>query len=164
MTSTKEFYKKLKHFSAREFREWAPYMSYKLLRKLDALRELRGKPIHISPAPGALGRHLGVSKVGNYKSQHNVDYHKVVKAVDIMPEGFSTMEEFREFFFQARDLGFTGIGIYPDWSPRAGAHLDVRSGRKKGDPAKWSAISYYEYGYKKQYYTSIEKAIGPIDS
>jgi hypothetical protein len=38
----------------------------------------------------------------------------------------------------AEKVGFGGIGIYPDWSPFPGLHLDVRPA--EGDVAKWAGV------------------------
>lgn len=141
---------KLRHFGKHEFGRWAPYMSGELLFMLDETREQYGDQIWISPAPGALGRFIG-----NSKSMHNIERWGEIRAVDVMPLGMDTPEEYEAFFELAKSVGWTGIGIYPDWQPRPGAHLDNRPDRKVGSPAKWSA--FRDKNGKQQYY-AIDKA------
>jgi hypothetical protein len=115
----------LRYFEQSEFGEWWPHMSTELLTKLDDFRHrltlLMGfdVPVHISAASGSLGRHAGASL-----SQHNVDMWGEVRAADVMPEGVPL-----DIAYQvASEVGFGGIGVYPDWLPLPGLHLDVRSG------------------------------------
>jgi len=107
-------------FEPDEFGDWWPMMSPDLLRKLDEFRERLGVPVMISPAAGSLGRNLGMFDL----SQHNVDLWGEVRAVDIMPVGV----DLETAYDAARAVGFTGVGLYPDWSPYPGLHLDVRPG------------------------------------
>jgi len=46
----------------------------------------------------------------------------------------------RGLFAIAKKVGFSGIGIYPDWKPYLGMHLDVRADRSADNPATWSGI------------------------
>ena len=108
----------MKHFSPAEFRGWYDVLDEELKEKLDDLRARYGRAVSISPAEGAIGRRLGPSK----KSYHNLDFHGVVKAVDVLPSG----DDLTKFFRLAKAVGFGGIGIYPHWKPRPGLHLDVR--------------------------------------
>ena len=127
---------KLKHFSAIEFRQWWPLMDDELLRKLDAFREALAKPVMISPAPGSLGRLTGSTTSMHYAGGG------VVRAADVMlPEG----PDLRTAYLVARDVGFTGIGLYPFWQPYPGLHLDVRPDRTAGDPATWSRLADGRY-------------------
>ena len=129
----------LKHFKKSEFRGWA--MSPLLLAMLDELRDTTGVSISISPVDGAIGRHAGEDS----KSSHNVDVqpYNEVRAVDIFPRIKGkplTTHQAQEFFKAAKNLGFTGIGVYPFWKPVPGFHLDVRRGKDAGDPATWGDI------------------------
>ena len=133
----------LRYFTPAEFGEWWPLMSPDLLLKLDEFRARLGVPVMISPAPGALGRHLGSSL-----SQHNVDMWGEVRAADVMPLGADLQTAYRV----AREVGFHGIGLYPDWKPHPGLHLDVRP----GPLALWSGLLDNE---GNQYYTGIEAAL-----
>lgn len=131
----------LRYFTASEFGEWWPHMSTDLLTKLDEFRHRLGVPVHISPAQGSLGRNLGLST-----SQHNVDLWGEVRAVDVMFTGASLEHGYQI----AKDIGFTGIGAYPDWKPSQGMHLDVR----QAPLALWSGV--LDSG--KQVYKSITVA------
>lgn len=113
----------MKHFTQAEFQGWFPLMNKDLLEKLDELRELCGSAISLSPAEGAIGRRMGLSK----RSYHNLDYHGSVMAVDVMP----AHDDLAHMFKLAKQVGFGGIGLYPHWKPRHGLHLDVRPKKHK---------------------------------
>jgi len=117
----------LKYFSATEFGIWWPLLNPDLLLALDEFRERLGVPVVISPAEGAIGR-----LSGREGSQHLP--RPMVNAIDVMPVGVSLERAYQV----AREVGFTGIGLYPDWQPRPGIHLDMRPGRKPENPALWS--------------------------
>lgn len=136
----------MKYFKPYEFGKWWLSMSPDLLQKLDAFREEWGAPVRISPHPDALGRHLGVEHL----SQHNIDRWGEVRAVDIFPKGMDTVEDMSRAYDIARRVGFTGIGIYTDTKPSNMMHLDVRTNKPVGKPAKWSRIAGV--------YNSIERA------
>lgn len=131
----------LRYFTQAEFGKWWPYMSTELLTKLDEFRHRLGVPVSISPVDGSLGRHLGLST-----SQHNVDLWGEVRAVDVMFTGVSLEHAYQV----AKEVGFTGIGAYPDWQPSQGMHLDVR----QAPLALWAGIK--EEGI--QVYKSIQMA------
>jgi len=131
----------LRYFTAAEFGEWWPLMSTELLTKLDEFRHQLGVPVRISPASGALGRRMGMAT-----SQHNVDLWGEVRAVDVMFEGVSLERGYQV----AKEVGFSGIGAYPDWKPSKGMHLDVR----QAPLALWSGV--LESG--KQVYKGITSA------
>lgn len=132
----------LRYFVASEFGDWWPLMSTELLQKLDEFRHRLGVPVMISPADGALGRYLGPTSL----SQHNVDMWGEVRAADVMFSGVDLETAYQV----AKDVGFTGIGAYPDWNPYPGLHLDVR----QAPLALWSGIK--EQG--KQVYKAISEA------
>lgn len=131
----------LRYFQASEFGAWWPYMDAGFLRALDEFRHRLGYRIMISPAPGSLGR-----VTGSTTSQHHVS-HGAVKAADIMPfkvirgqrMGLA-LDELQRAFNIAVGVGFTGIGVYPDWSPYPGMHVDLRADRAPGEPATWSRV------------------------
>ena len=128
-------------FAPHEFGEWADMMHPGLLFALDVLRDALNAPVAISPAYGSLGRRMGMST-----SLHNVDFHGMVYAVDVLlPMAWGAAEGFEA----ARELRlFSGIGVYPFWKPRAGLHLDVRhlsrrnpsKGATPRTPATWGAV------------------------
>lgn len=134
---------RLAYFDAAEFRGWYGKMDRELLERIDEFRGRWGFPVIISPAAGAIGRHLGPSGA----SYHNVDRYGSVMALDVMPKVVSgqlvrgcTVAELHGAYQLAVKCGFTGIGVYPDWQPYPGLHLDVRPGRSAGDPATWSGL------------------------
>lgn len=131
----------MNHFDKQEFRGWFDLMHPELLEKLDELRERLGRPISISPAEGAIGRHLGSGS----KSYHNVDFHKGVMAVDVMP----ATNDVRKCFRLAKAIGFGGIGIYPGWKPRWGMHLDVRP---KNHKSRWFGVLNCATGKQEYFY------------
>lgn len=114
---------------------WLPKLAPRLLTLLDVFRFQWCAPVIISPAPGAIGRFLD-----NDASQHNIERWGKVRAIDVMPFGMVTAKDRSRAFGIASSLGFTGIGIYPDWSPRPGMHLDVRIDRRPGCPATWAGV------------------------
>ena len=129
----------LRHFEPREFGLWWPWMDPRLLESLDEFRDRLGAPVMISPAQGALGRRLGEAG----RSRHNVDRWKRVMAADVMlPRGpdLTDPEQGRAVVELARQAGFGGIGLYPDWKPHPGLHLDIRPLKADGAPATWSRI------------------------
>lgn len=137
---------RLQHFVPSEFRGWYHRLSRRLALGLDAFRARWGHPVMISPAPGAIGRNLGPDAA----SQHNVDRWGEVRAIDVMPlvrEGWgtrgATVPELQHAYAVARSLGlFGGIGVYPDWHPYPGLHLDVRTDRDPAQPALWAGIDH----------------------
>lgn len=152
----------LRYFKPEEFGPYWPLMSIELLQKLDEFRHRLGYPVQISPAFGAIGRPVigsddQAAESGAEKSYHNYLVHGEVMAIDVMPKppaGDSAMERQR-WADVARAIGFRGIGLYPDWKPRPGIHLDVRpaSALKAGQvAATWAGI---RNGEGKQIYTDI---------
>ena len=120
-------------------------VSIELINRLDRLWELLGGQIIVSPAAGSVVRRLG----GNDTSQHNADRWGVSRAADVMLVGVSL----RDGYDAAVAAGFTGIGVYPDWKPYHGLHVDVRD----GSAARWSG---YRNAAGEQVYGSIETGLG----
>ena len=149
----------MKHFKPKEFQGYYKSLSPKLKTFIDRLRVKWGFEIAISPASGAVGRHLGPLS----QSQHNVDKWKEVRALDIMPKRKDgkklTRKDYEKLVGLAKQIGFTGIGVYPKWKPRGGLHVDVRVDRVKGKPALWGALPRKN---GKQAYTSIERALDEV--
>ena len=145
----------LHYFHSDEFingdRNWLRDCSPSLLVRLDVLRHMWGKPIRISAAPGAIGRMAGDSQ-----SQHNFERWGIVRAIDVMPAGIGTPEAANGFYLLAVDVGFTGIGWYPDWKPAPGFHLDVRSDHEPGAPATWGGV---KNDLGQQVYVSLNDAL-----
>ena len=134
--------KSLRWFEPEEWRGQWGILDPKLLVALDHFRDRIGRPVIISPDPGALFRIRPAESDGN--SQHFFG-----RAADVMlPSGLAG----RADIDAARAAGFTGIGIYPHWRPHPGYHLDVRPGR----PASWSGINPAGNG---QTYASLEEGL-----
>lgn len=138
----------LEFFTPEEFGPYWRLMDHGLLVKLDAFRKALGYPVMISPASGAIGRPVLIDgKAVNAEDANSNTWHNWVKrgrvmAVDLMPmpPGGATPAERRRWFEVAKQVGFTGIGIYPHWEPRPGIHVDVRTDRPEGQPATWAGI------------------------
>ncbi len=125
---------KLDYFRPSEFGVWWPFIDGDLLLGLDAFRYALGVPVKISPVAGAIGR---TSK--DYKtSQHYFLSGGKVRAIDVMiPQGVNLETAYNV----ARSIGiFSGIGVYPDWLPTHGLHLDTRENKTPDNPATWSGI------------------------
>jgi len=149
----------LEHFDAHEFGAAWPLTSAAILRALDQFRSNLGQPLEVSPAPGAVARTLGP----NAASLHNVVRYGQTYAVDVLiPRGHSLRETYRAA--RAARL-FSGLGVYPDWSPRPGLHLDVRHRApdsptpeaSPSDPARWAGVDDGDGG---QRYVGIGEVIG----
>lgn len=133
----------LTNLSSTDFGSWWPLMAPALVSKVDRFVGRvaeEGGTAYISPASGSLGRHQGPGS----ESQHNVDRWGLVRAADVMVEGISLHRAYQ----LARQLGFTGIGVYPDWSPAKGVHLDVRDDASPNDPATWAGVDAPQGGQK----------------
>lgn len=135
--------KKMKWFSPAEFGLWYPLINRDLLKRLDEFRERWGAPVVISKADGGIGRH------GNGESQHNVDRWGSIRAIDVFPmvdngsgaRYIDNAADLARAYEVARDVGFTGIGVYTDTEPGYMVHLDVRDDREPGNPAQWSRVN-----------------------
>lgn len=131
---------KLQYFTPSEFGLWWPMIAADLLIALDAFREAWGRPVHVSPVDGAIGRNGGEGD----SSQHNFDRWGEVRAIDFFPEGIDEPGGRERAYQIAVAVGFTGIGLYRDTqfkgTPWTMMHGDVRVDEVPGDPAKWSRI------------------------
>lgn len=105
-----------KHFKTTDFVDYSS-MNMELIKKLDQLREMANSPIFVSSSNS---QKKGVHVT---KSQHYLG-----NAVDIIFTKWSgTVQELIDLIDK---IGFTGIGIYPEWHYNGktvvGFHLDVR--------------------------------------
>jgi hypothetical protein len=129
---------RLRFFNSNEFTDrftginWSFRMCPRLLVLLDALRSAWGQPISISNGAGAIGRDKG-------SSMHNWTAHGEVRAVDIIPRGVEMRQDAERFLHLAKTLGFTGLGVYPDWRQGCGFHVDTRDATGS-HVAKWGMI------------------------
>lgn len=148
----------LEYFTKKEFdrnnENWLDKCSPRLLILTDTFRHRTG-PCIISPHPLAIGRR----SYQRPESQHSFDTWKEVRGIDLFPTLFPD-EDWpddmiaNEWVVVARELNFTGIGLYPGWTykgkRRPGLHLDVReSGRA-------------EWGWVNNQFVSIEHAINSM--
>lgn len=124
---------KLKYFQAYDFGIWWPFMDNNLLQKLDAFRAALGDVVIISPVGGAIGR----IKAAIADSQHVLGVDLTIRAVDVMvPKNLLGVKysrggtELKKVFDLAVQTGFKGIGVYPQWKPYSGLHLDTRPNPK----------------------------------
>lgn len=142
----------MKYFQESEFQGWFDKMDPFLLFGIDYFREYWGAPVSVSPVDGAVGRHLGTHN----RSGHNIDVWGKVMAIDLFPQGMKTGQDFKRAFDCAVKAGLLGFGVYPDWKPSPGVHLDMvpRAGRGVGNPGRWSAFKIDG----KQTYFPIDKA------
>ena len=125
-------------------------MSPRLLTMLDVLRFRLGSAINISKAKGSIGRQ------DDTDSEHNVSKWGEVLAVDCFVSGVYGQEQIWAVVEEATRVGFTGIGIYPEWCnnegvKQCGFHLGVRPTRKMGTPATW--------GYMDGEFVSLMKTL-----
>lgn len=102
----------------------------------------------ISPAIGA------VTRSGTGTSQHFIRSDGFSRAIDIMFPSLKTRSQAEYLFKVLIDIGFTGIGFYPYWKPTMGFHVDMRSNKLSGSPAKWGRV--------KGKYVGIAEAFGKI--
>jgi hypothetical protein len=115
----------LDYFTAAEFEPWAQQMDRVTLQRLDKFRRKWGAPVHISPVDGALGRRMAPHRT----SMHNITRWGRVFAVDVFPEGLVGAQDMLRAVRLALDVGFRGVGVYPDWRfgrHRGGLHVDSR--------------------------------------
>ena len=137
----------VRYFTPYEFQGFYNKLHTDLLPMLDELRHKWGKPVYVSTASGAVGRHSGKSN----QSRHNIDYWGSVMAVDIFPDGIGyNKEKALEFYLLAKEVGFKGIGLYPHFKPSMGFHLDVR--KKYVDWVDTAVYPKHNYVY---YYVEV---------
>lgn len=132
-------------FEPSEFQQQLHYLDAGVIFALVKLREKVGR-IKISPAPGSIAR----NKPG---SMHDISDNKLSLAIDVMPLDVS-LSEFYQAAREIKEIG--GIGLYPDWLPFPGAHIDLRKRKFNGALATWSGIKNAE---GKQIYGGINEAL-----
>lgn len=102
----------IRHFKPSENWGDVSKIDFQLVKTLDSFRDYIGTPIQITC--GTQGKHVENSM------------HYLGKAVDIVFPS-SDKDLLFDFFMCAVRFPFGGIGLYPDWKPSGGLHLDVRS-------------------------------------
>ena len=141
----------LRHFSSSEFRQWWPLMNDDLVLKLDEWtdrfkKQVPGLIVIVSDRSGAIGRVIKGDNEQGFGSWHNVTKHGQVRAIDVKPRvvqgGVSRALNRNEFLIGeqlAHQVGFTGIGIYPQWQV-PGYHLDNRDTATPGNATTWGGL------------------------
>lgn len=126
---------RVRYFRPAEFQGYADYLDPLLVYALDEFRHRLGSRVMISPAPGAI-----VREEGNPNSQHYVgSFDAPIRkgtAIDVMPLD-ATLQEAYDVARSIEEFG--GIGVYPDWKPMPGLHLDTRP-KKSGHVATWMGL------------------------
>lgn len=146
----------LQNFYESEFGIWADRMSEHVLVRLDVLRFRLSRRIDISANPQALGRNNGPLN----QSDHNVDYWGKCNGADVFIDGVHNQADANHVIKTAKELGFTAIGVYPEWTnnhgeQQVGFHLAYRPTKKMGHPALWGRVNGE--------YVSIEEALNMIE-
>ena len=146
-----------KHFSQEKFRDCAEDMSPRLVTMLDVLRFRLGSPVEISGSKYALGRDLGRDDL----SEHNIDHWGEVLAVDCFVRGVYNRAQADAVAYEAKAIGFTGIGVYSDThnnygEPQVMFHFGVRPNELMGSPATWGRVDHD--------YTTLTAAIQSLKS
>lgn len=103
-----------------------------IIKAADEFRRRLGVPVMISPAAGAMARFSG-SKT----SQHYAVGRRST-ALDVMPAAGTSLRAAYRAAESVRLIG--GIGVYPDWRPRPGLHLDTRPRKPDGSVASWMGV------------------------
>ncbi len=124
------FWNDIVHFTPSEWPDDPNRVEPGLVRMMDAVRAEAGVPMHIHSAWSPSGHGNG-SLHGQGKA---VDFHFA-----------PGLEPVAEFVLLAA-FGFGGIGLYPDWKPRHGWHVDMRSGKTR---LFWARLDgRYRYGHE----------------
>ena len=124
---------KLRYFKESEFFGLYPLINSDLLIKLDEFRHRWGAPVMISPAAGSIVRYDGSGDEG----QHNFDKWGETRAIDVFPQGMQFASDRERAYKIAKEVGFTGIGLYTDTVPSNLLHVDVRKG---SHVATWARV------------------------
>lgn len=138
------------HPGVRRDLEKLQFVSWKTIDLYDTWLWTCGFEASISPAEGSTIRWPNGWN-GSMTSQHFYG-----RAIDVMIKilPYENVNKcLRLAATKAKEAGFTGIGVYPDWKPSPGLHLDTRPGKL----AQWGAKNS-KTGV--QYYVGIQEIIG----
>lgn len=125
-------------FKDSEFHGYEDQLAPGLRDKLNRFRLMWGAPVLVSGDPESVGRERGDSL-----SQHNVEKWGETRAIDVFPQGLKTQADALRAIAIAEDVGFTGIGLYPDKNSGVMLHLDVRP---QNYVSKWAFIGGAQFG------------------
>lgn len=125
-----DFWNDIVHFTPSEWSEDPSRVDPQLVRMLDRVRCEAGVAIHVHTAWSPSG-HVAGSLHGQGKA---VDFH--------FAPGMTPVAEFALL----TAFGFRGIGLYPEWTPRHGWHVDLRAGKTR---LFWTRRNgRYRYGHE----------------
>lgn len=126
------------YFQDGEFKGFKDKLAPGLREKINEFRFLWGAPVVLS----SVGRHQG----DDSNSQHNIDKWGETRALDFFPQGIETQADAWRAIALLEQIGFTGIGIYPDKNNGVMLHADVRPGDRI---ARWSFIGGVQYSLEE---------------
>lgn len=146
---------KIRHFKKEEFLRYYSKEYHSVLHLFDAqlvyavdnLREVVGEILLISPVKGAISR---IKE--KYKYSRHYAVNRLSDALDLMvPSG-----DLRKIYdTNIPEIG--GIGVYPDWKPYPGIHIDLRPRKTDGSRAEWMGrLIVDKNGKKQQEYVKID--------
>jgi hypothetical protein len=117
---------RIKHFTYPEFQdplegeESGKLIDMRLVYMLDELRESTGWPILPHWAQG------GCVDINGSHGHAAGSMHLARKGCKAVDFHFKTDAPIRMQFYRVCTAGFCGIGVYPDWHPVPGFHVDLR--------------------------------------
>ena len=138
---------RIRHFEAKEFigqiNEHAPRESQldrldsRVVFAADQLRERLGTKLLVSPVAGAITRDYEPG------SRHQA-VGRLSDALDCFVPG-SSLTEVYEAALRISLIG--GVGLYPDWLPYHGIHIDTRPRSDADRCATWMAVGHHPQIY-----------------
>ena len=134
-------------FTESEFQNQLHLLDSRVVYMVAALRKKIGR-LRISPAPGAIARTSGSKTTMHYAEPAA---GVLSQAIDVMPLDVDLKTAYAAAM-QLKAIG--GVGVYPDWLPLPGLHLDLRP-RKNNHIAQWAGVK--ENG--KQIYKGVQEAL-----
>ena len=143
---------KIDHFEPSEFQGKLHLLDHRVPYVIDKLRKRIGGRLVPSPVGGAIAREGKKHK----SSQHYANPQQGIysTAIDLMSPDIDLFTVFREAQ-EMSEIG--GIGLYPDWNPFPGVHIDLRLRKPGGAPAIWMAKKVIDdKGGSKQVYVGID--------
>lgn len=133
--ATRVNWAKVRHFLPEEFRGELSAIDGRLIYAVDELRARLGAALIVSPARGSMTRFGDAARTSMHYANPAAGIYG--QAVDLMsPE--ATLREVYEAAAAVREIG--GIGIYPNWRPWPGVHVDIRARGTGGRLATWMGI------------------------
>jgi len=125
---------KIYGFSESEFQGQLHLLDANVIFVLQKLRSKIGR-IQVSPAYGAIARTDGSKTTMHYA---NLKDNVLSLAIDIMPID----ADLKTAYKAAKEIKEIGaVGVYPDWKPRAGLHIDLRDRKANSSIAEWSGLA-----------------------